>query len=181
MAEAQAAQAPPLREYETIYVLRSDVARESAEKIAQRVAEIVDREGGRLTLVETWGRRLLAYPVAKSRRGVYVCLKYLGGGRLVAELERNLRMLDDVIKHMTVQVNNAVDLASVEIDPERIKFEPLELPEEPEEEYSRERELGLEEGAEHHHGGSDRRRVDDELDEEVGGPDESPALEEEEA
>jgi small subunit ribosomal protein S6 len=179
MAEAQAAQAPPLREYETIYVLRSDVARESAEKIAQRVAEIVDREGGKLTLVETWGRRLLAYPVAKSRRGVYVCLKYVGGGTLVAELERNFRMLDDVIKHMTVLVNKEIDLASVEVDPERIKFEPLELPEEPEEEYSRERELGLEEGHEHH-AGHDRRRGDDELDEETGGPDEPAAPEEEE-
>ena len=48
------------REYETIYVLRPDVARESQEKIAQRMGEAVTREGGKMTTIENWGRRQLA-------------------------------------------------------------------------------------------------------------------------
>ncbi len=80
------------REYETIYVLRPDVAKEASEKIANRLDEVVGREGGKLTLIENWGRRGLAYPVSKYRRGVYVYLKYVGGTLLVQELERNLRM-----------------------------------------------------------------------------------------
>ena len=60
------------REYETIYVLRPDVARDSQEKIAQRVGEAVTREGGKLTTIENWGRRQLAYAVKKAKRGVSV-------------------------------------------------------------------------------------------------------------
>ena len=134
----------PARGYETIYIMRPDVAKEAAEKIANRVGEVVEREGGRLTQVETWGRRALAYPVGKLRRGVYVYLKYVGGGALVNEIERNLRMLDDVIKYQTVLVEPEVDAASVTIDPERVKFEAIEPPNPDEEqEYSLERELGL--------------------------------------
>jgi small subunit ribosomal protein S6 len=136
------------REYETIYVLRPDVTKENAERIGARVDEAVGREGGRLTLVETWGRRQLAYPVTKYKRGVYVYLKYIGGGGVVNELERNLRMLDDVLKYQTVKVRDEVDAGSVEIDPENVKFEAIEPPAEDEEEESLERALGLEDAPE---------------------------------
>lgn len=142
MAQAQSA-TRRAREYETIYIMRPDVAKDAAEKVAGRVEEVVSREGGKLTLVETWGRRSLAYPVTKYRRGVYVFLKYLGGGGVVNELERNLRMLDDVIKYQTVQTGTEMDLAGVSVDPENVKFEAIEPPAEEETEWSLERELGL--------------------------------------
>jgi small subunit ribosomal protein S6 len=135
-----------VREYETIYILKPDVARDAQEKIAGRLSEVLTRENGKLTLVENWGRRQLAYPVAKCRRGLYVYLKYLGGGGLVAEVERNLRMLDDVIKYQTVQTNAEVELATVAINPDDVKFEGVELPAEEEPEDSIERRLGLIEG-----------------------------------
>jgi small subunit ribosomal protein S6 len=134
---------PRAREYETIYIMRPSVVKEAAEKVATRVEEVVGREGGKLTQVETWGRRALAYPVAKQRRGVYVYVKYWGGGALVSELERNLRMLDDVIKYQTVQTGSETELAGVAVDPEAVKFEAIEAPGEEEQEYSLERELGL--------------------------------------
>jgi small subunit ribosomal protein S6 len=136
------------REYETIYVLRPDVSKESAERIGARVDEAVGREGGKLTLVETWGRRQLAYPVTKYKRGVYVYLKYVGGGAVVNELERNLRMLDDVLKYQTVKLQDEIDVAAVAIDPENVKFEAIEPPAEDEEEESIERALGLEDAPE---------------------------------
>jgi small subunit ribosomal protein S6 len=135
-----------VREYETIYILKPDVARDAQEKIAGRLSEVLTRENGKLTLVENWGRRQLAYPVAKCRRGLYVYLKYLGGGGLVAEVERNLRMLDDVIKYQTVQTNAEVELATIAINPDDVKFEGVELPAEEEPEDSIERRLGLIEG-----------------------------------
>lgn len=131
------------REYETIYIMRPSVAKEAAQKVAGRIEEVVGREGGKLTQVETWGRRALAYPVAKQRRGVYVYVKYLGGGALVNELERNLRMLDDVIKYQTVQTGGETEISAVAVDPEAVKFEAIEAPSEDEQEYSLERELGL--------------------------------------
>jgi len=145
MAEAQAAAASRAREYETIYVLRPDVPRESADRVAGRMQEVVVRENGKLTLVESWGRRELAYRVGRYRRGVYVYLKYIGSGQVVSEIERNLRMLDDVIKYQTVKVTDEVDAATLQINPDDVKFESLELL--PEEEESEEellaRTLGL--------------------------------------
>lgn len=135
------------REYETIYILRPDIDAEAAEKVGTRVAEAVDREKGRLTKVELWGRRRLAYDIAKHRRGVYIYLKYLGTGATVSEIERNLRLSDGVIKYQTVLVGNDVEMAAVEVVQDDVKFERLELPPlEDEREDSREKQLGLVEG-----------------------------------
>ncbi|MCL2450140.1 MAG: 30S ribosomal protein S6 [Polyangiaceae bacterium] len=134
---------PHAKEYETIYILRADVDAESAERIQARVADALEREHGKLVKVETWGRRKLAYSVRKQRKGVYVYIKYVGGGGLVAEVERNLKLQDAVVKFMTVQTSDEVDLAALQIDPEEIKLGKIELPAEDEKEESREKLLGL--------------------------------------
>jgi small subunit ribosomal protein S6 len=143
MAVATTTQQLKNKEYETIYVLRSDVDADTAEKVQGRVAEVVARENGKLVKVEGWGRRKLAYPVGKAKKGVYVYVKYVGRGGLVQELERNLRLADAVIKWQTVLTNEEVQLDSVTIDPEEVKLQRLELPPEAEEQESRERALGL--------------------------------------
>jgi small subunit ribosomal protein S6 len=107
------------------------------------VADALERESGKLVKVEAWGRRRLAYPVRKQRRGVYVYMKYVGGGGLVAEVERNLKLQDAVIKFMTVQTADDVDVVTLQIDPEETKLGKLELPPEDEKEESRETQLGL--------------------------------------
>ncbi len=157
MVQAQAA-APSDREYETIYILKPGVTRESSEGISARIADVVSRGGGKLTRVENWGRRRLAYPIAKEKRGVYVYLKYVGKGGLVSELERNLRLADDVIKYQTVKIQDEVHAASVVVAPEDVKFEHAEAPAEPEEEESRARILGLEDIRPDREGAPDRDR-----------------------
>jgi small subunit ribosomal protein S6 len=141
----QAGQAQKLKtkEYETIYILRPDVDADTADKVQGRVAEVIDREKGKLVKVEAWGRRRLAYPVAKHRKGVYVFVKYVGKGGLVSELERNLKLQDSVLKFQTVLTNEHVDIGAVTVDPEEVKFARLELPAEEEEKESREKALGL--------------------------------------
>jgi small subunit ribosomal protein S6 len=132
------------REYETIYILKADIDADSAEKIGSRLADVVTRESGRLTKVESWGRRRLAYDIGKQRRGVYMYLKYLGGGKVVAEIERNLRLADGVIKYQTVLVRSDVEAGGVTVADEDVKWERLELtPIEDERDESRERQLGL--------------------------------------
>jgi small subunit ribosomal protein S6 len=131
------------KEYETIYILRSDIDAETAERVQARVADALEREQGRLVKVEAWGRRKLAYPVRKHRKGVYVYLKYVGGGGLVAEVERNLKLQDAVVKFMTVQTAEEIDVAALFIDPEETKLGKLELTPEDEREESREKQLGL--------------------------------------
>jgi small subunit ribosomal protein S6 len=137
--------AQPMRskEYETIYILRSDVDADTAEKVQHRVSEVVERELGKLVKVEAWGRRKLAYPVAKQKKGVYVYVKYVGKGGLVQELERNLKLQDSVIKFQTVLLDGDVDVGGLSVDPEEVKFARLDLPPEEEEKESRERALGL--------------------------------------
>jgi small subunit ribosomal protein S6 len=103
----------------------------------------VTREQGQLLKVEAWGRRKLAYPVAKHKKGVYVYVRYVGKGGLVSELERNLKLQDSVLKYQTVQTRDNVDVTGIAVDPEEIKFQRLELPPEEEERESRERALGL--------------------------------------
>jgi small subunit ribosomal protein S6 len=131
------------REYETIYILRSDVDAEAAERVQARVNDALVRESGKLVKVEAWGRRKLAYPLGKQRRGVYVYLKYVGGGGLVAEVERNLKLQDAVIKFMTVLSGEGVDVENLQIDPEETTLGKLELAPEDEKEESREKQLGL--------------------------------------
>jgi small subunit ribosomal protein S6 len=132
------------REYETIFILRSEVTKESSETISTRLIDVVGREGGKLTRIESWGRRRLAYPVGKQKRGVYMYLKYIGRGGLVSEVERNLRLLDDVIKYQTVKLDDEVTRDAVVVAAEDVKFEYVEPPPDAEED-SRARELGLEE------------------------------------
>src|SRR5262245_64614233 len=151
------------REYETIYILRPDIDADSADRIGTRVADVVSREQGRLTKVESWGRRRLAYDIAKQRRGVYMYLKYLGTGRVVSEIERNLRLADGVLKYQTVLVRSDVEVEGLTVADEDVKFERIELPPvEEDRDESRERQLGLIEP---------ERRPDRER-ESMGGPDE---------
>lgn len=141
--QSTTAQAVHSKEYETIYILRPDVDPDTADKVQGRVAEVVGRENGKMVKVESWGRRRLAYPVAKAKKGVYVYVKYVGRGGLVAEIERNLKLQDTVLKFQTVQTRELVDPAAVTVDPEEVKFHRLELPPEEEERESREKALGL--------------------------------------
>lgn len=141
--DTQAKETPKVREYESIYVLSPTTSKEASDKVAARVTEVLGREGSTLTLVENWGRRQLAYPVAKHRRGVYVYLKYTGGGAAVAELERNFRMLDEVLKFQTVKVRDDIDPGSLKVDEAAIKFESLDPPAEEELEETLEQQLGL--------------------------------------
>lgn len=142
-ADARPAAKGRAREYETIYILRPDVDPESAERVQTRVADAISREHGTLVKVEAWGRRRLAYPLGNLRRGVYVYVKYVGGGGLVAEVERNLKLQDAVVKFMTMLISDEVDVALLHVDPEETKLGKLDLPPEEETEESREKELGL--------------------------------------
>ena len=136
------------REYETIYIMRSAVSTEEAKRINDRAREVIDSLGGVLLRVDNWGRRKLAYPIAKSSRGVFVYLRYAGFNDLVAELERNLRLLENVVRYQTVQLAPRVDIAALTADPEELKFAELEAaPEDDEPELAQ--RLGLVERPRH--------------------------------
>jgi small subunit ribosomal protein S6 len=132
----------PPREYELTYILRPQTTPSDAEKVAGRVTDVVERFGGRLVRVDNWGKRRLAYPMARHSRGVYVHVRYVAPGDTVTELERNLRILDPVIRFLTVQREEEVDLGELDVDPEEVAFHHLEVTEDEEEENIEQR-LGL--------------------------------------
>ena len=78
---------------------------------------------------------------------MYVYVKYVGGGKTVSELERNFRLLDEVLKFQTVKVGDGIDASDVQVDAEAVKFEAVEPPGEEEQELTLEQQLGLVEGA----------------------------------
>lgn len=114
-------------DYETVFIVRPDIDADSSEKVISRAVASIEQTGGTLTRVESWGRRRLAYPIAKQRKGFYVYLRYLGQVGTVAELERNLRMMDNVIRHMSVLLAKDVDASTVSVDPEEVKVRRIEV------------------------------------------------------
>lgn len=90
-------------EYETVYIFRPDLTDEMTKKANDKIAEIVQRYGGRLQPLKDMGKRALAYPIAKMSRGHYFQLNFFGTGKTVEELERHLKMSEDAIRYLTVQ------------------------------------------------------------------------------
>jgi small subunit ribosomal protein S6 len=130
-----------LREYETIFLVRPDLAEDLVDKIVERMRGIVHRDGGKVIKVENWGKKKVAYEVKKNLRAIFLRFVYLGGTRMVAEFERNLRMTDDVLKYQSVKVADEVDPAARQVEPD------VKLPGDPEvpERAPREHEFGGEE------------------------------------
>ena len=98
-----------LREYETIFLVKPDLTDDSVDKLKERVRGIVNREGGKLIRFTVGGKKKTMYPVAKQPRAIFVQASYLGGRNLVAEVERNLRNLDEVTRWISVKVADDVD------------------------------------------------------------------------
>ena len=128
MSATATVEEPRAREYETIYILRTTVHPDEADRIATRVREIIAAKHGKLLRVDNWGRRKLAYNIGKHSRGVFVYVRYVGLNDLVAELERNLRLIDDVVRHQTVQLKERVRVEDYAVDPAELEFRRLEQP-----------------------------------------------------
>jgi small subunit ribosomal protein S6 len=102
--------------YETVFILRSDILDEDRKKVLDRLHGIVEKLGGTLLIEEEWGKRKLAYKIDKSAYGIYFYIRYLGYNDMVAEIERNLRILEPVIKYMTVKLGEDVDVEKCKED-----------------------------------------------------------------
>jgi small subunit ribosomal protein S6 len=100
------------REYETIYILRPNTSNEGVAEVNTRIKGIIEGMGGKIIKIDNWGKRRLAYEVAKERKGIYLYWQYLATPGVVEETERNLRMLDNVIRYLSVKVDEDIDVAA---------------------------------------------------------------------
>jgi small subunit ribosomal protein S6 len=109
MAQSMRDEPGTQREYETTFILRPDTNQDGIQSVNTRVRGVIDTMGGRLLRLDNWGKRKLAYEVKKQLKGIYLYWRYLGTAGTVEEIERNLRMLDPVIRYYTVKVDEDVD------------------------------------------------------------------------
>jgi small subunit ribosomal protein S6 len=100
-----------LREYETIYAVKPDLTDEQVEKHKERIRSLIHREGGKVIRFAIWGKKKTHYEVAKATRAIFVHVHYLGLPKLVAEVERTLRLNDDVVRYQTVKIADETDAA----------------------------------------------------------------------
>lgn len=93
------------RTYELMFIVRPDMTEEDQDKLIANLQAIVPTAGGIVQKVEKMGKRRLAYTVRRFHDGIYVLLVVEGGGAMIHELERRLRVSEPVIKFLTVRVD----------------------------------------------------------------------------
>jgi small subunit ribosomal protein S6 len=93
------------RKYELVYVVSPDASDDQVAELHTQIESIIQRMGGELEKTENWGRRKLAYEIGRHKEGTYVLEVINGSGELMKEIDRRLKVLDYVIRHLTVRVD----------------------------------------------------------------------------
>jgi small subunit ribosomal protein S6 len=99
--------------YEHVFLARQDLSQAQVDALAAAATEIVESNDGKVTKTETWGLKNLAYKIDRNRKAHFVLLNIDGPGSVVAELERQTRINEDVIRYLTVRVDEHEEGPSV--------------------------------------------------------------------
>ena len=94
-----------MRTYEVVFISAPNTVEGDLNKITTQLESVVTDRGGKLTKVDNWGRRKLAYRIKKFDEGIYTLLHIEGTGQEISEIERRLRVTDFVIRHLTVRTD----------------------------------------------------------------------------
>lgn len=90
--------------YENVFIARQDISPTQVEAMAAQFAEIIKGQGGEVTKTEQWGLRNLSYRIKKNKKGHYVLMNISASGPAIAEMERNMRIHEDILRYLTVRV-----------------------------------------------------------------------------
>jgi len=102
-----------VREYETTVIVQPEISAEGTESILQKMDGVLEQAGATRLMCTDLGKRKLAYEIAKFHKGHYYVLSFLDDGKVVSDLERNLRIEESVLRFMTVKVEDEV--ADIEV------------------------------------------------------------------
>ena len=89
--------------YETMYILRPDLYDEQLEQAIAKYENLVREQGGENIQIQNRGKRRLAYEINRQRDGIYIQMNYTGPGKIIAPLERAMRLSEEVIRYMTIK------------------------------------------------------------------------------
>ena len=101
--------------YEHVFLARQDLSQAQVDTLAQNATKIIEDNEGKVTKTETWGLKSLAYKIQKNRKAHYVMLNIDAPPGVVAELERQTRVNEDVIRYLTIRVDELETEPSVQM------------------------------------------------------------------
>jgi small subunit ribosomal protein S6 len=93
-----------MRKYETMYILNSNLESEQTAELVQKYQTLISNHGGQIDELQEIGKRRLAYEIEGDREGYYVLVHYTAGTEVLTELERVMRIDDNVVRYLTVRV-----------------------------------------------------------------------------
>ena len=95
-----------MNKYESVFIARQDLGASQVSSLIDSLKEVVASQGGEVVRVDNWGLKNLAYRIKKNRKGYYVLLNIVAPAKAVAEYERLVRLNEDIIRYMTVKVED---------------------------------------------------------------------------
>lgn len=96
-----------MNRYETVCIVRPDAAEDAVKGIIQKATSSLEGAGGTVTRIDEWGRRKLAYPIQKKGEGYYFILDYTSPPAASKEIERLMKLNEDVLRYQTIRVISA--------------------------------------------------------------------------
>ncbi|HHU49879.1 MAG: 30S ribosomal protein S6 [Caldicoprobacterales bacterium] len=95
-----------MKKYESIYVIRPTVEEEGIKALVEKFSTLIQQQGGQVENVDEWGKRRLAYPIDDFKEGYYILMHFSAESDVPQELERNYKITDDIIRYMTVRMED---------------------------------------------------------------------------
>ncbi len=95
-----------MRDYELAFIIRPTVDEDGVKAVVERVSQYVKSVNGEVASVDVWGRRTLAYPINNHREGTYVLFLAKMFPSALTEVERNLKLSEEIIRYLLVKVEN---------------------------------------------------------------------------
>ncbi len=91
--------------YESVLIARQDLGASQVNDLVSNLSDVIKKQGGEVVKVDNWGLKNLAYRIKKNRKGHYVLLNIVAPAQAIQEYERLMRLNEDVIRYMTVKVD----------------------------------------------------------------------------
>jgi small subunit ribosomal protein S6 len=102
--------------YETVFIARQDLSETQVKELATHFSKVITDNGGKIAKTEHWGLRSFAYKINKSRKGHYVLIESDAPGDAIIEMERQMRLHDDIVRSMTIKLDEPTKGPSVVMD-----------------------------------------------------------------
>lgn len=103
--------------YETMYILRPDISDEAVDTTIGKYQDMIKEKGGEVIETQHRGKRRLSYEISRYREGIYIQMNYQAPGDTIAPMERDMRLSEDIIRYLTLVVDELQESESEEEAP----------------------------------------------------------------